>query len=178
MATMDELPLDRYWLPGRGVPWVERPHCPNASGCGPCNCVMCRLSHPFWWGSLFPPLRYSTWRYEVHGVSVLRRRVARGPGAEPLGGLNPESPSVKRFPGLSEFLGATVYGDGTDRLQGTISIFVADGKWKGSLNDRDQELSLYVTANDLVKLLDVLEAAVVKEEGDWRSWKKPLPKKR
>lgn len=111
-------------------------------------------------------------------MSVLRRRSARGPGAEPLGGLQPDSADCKRFPGLSEFLGSTIYPDGTDREQGTVSLFVSDGKWKACANDRDQQESLYVSADGLVKVLEALEKALHKEDADWRAWKKALPKKR
>lgn len=111
-------------------------------------------------------------------MSILRRRTARGPGAEPLGGLNPDSPSCKRFPGLSEFLGATIYPDGTDRIPGTIALFVAEGKWKAALNDRDQEMSLYVSGDSPQSVLEALEKQLTKEEADWRSWKKGLTKKK
>jgi len=112
-------------------------------------------------------------------VSVLRNRRDRAsPTAD--GGDRPQvSESVlKAYPGLLEFLGATRYPDGTDRVPGSVSIFIDDTALKACLNDKDGEASAYVTADSFKGILDVLERKLQDDSLEWRSWKKGLRAKR
>lgn len=112
-------------------------------------------------------------------MSVLRKRVSRADGSPPHGGLAEDSASRKRYPGLCEFLGTDVYPDGESRELGSLTIYLGEGKWKGCLNDRDQEASLHATGETPEAVLAALEKLLHKEDADWRPWqKKALPRRK
>lgn len=78
-------------------------------------------------------------------------------------------------PNLAEYLCAQAYGDGTPRKTATLTIFVDDGAFKASLNDRDNERSLFVSGSGFYDVLDVLEALLLEDDTKvgWRRSKQP-----
>lgn len=117
-------------------------------------------------------------RREQH-VSVLRVRSTRKGAGEDGSDLNalPES-LLKAYPGVLEFLGATRYPDGGERVPGSLSFFIDEGQLKACLNDKDQECSAYVTGDAFKAILDTLEKKLQADSLDWRSWKKGLRRKK
>lgn len=111
-------------------------------------------------------------------VSVLRRFSDGGNGPGSAGGV-PQDPSAgKAYPGLCEFLGALVYQDGSAREPGSITITVDAGRFRLSLNDKDQSCSATVTADNIGEGIKCLEKKLQEDTLDWRAWKKPLTRRR
>jgi hypothetical protein len=74
----------------------------------------------------------------------------------------------KRLPTLAEWLSACQWEDGSLRVTSTLSVSVADGKWKLRINDRDGERVAFLSGDTLDGVLDSLERALVKSSVDWR----------
>lgn len=100
-------------------------------------------------------------------AQFIKRRVASaGPSAScsPPGGGAWE----KRFPALLEFLTLESWGEGLERVPGSLSVFVDQGQWKCCLSDRDAGLVAFVTASEPDGLLQALEKGLRGESLDWR----------
>lgn len=83
-----------------------------------------------------------------------------------------------QHPRLYEHLTCVRYSDGTVREPSTITVFVQDGSFRVSLNDRDNGASLYRAGSGLTEALVSLERALGPDgEADWRPWKKQGRKK-
>lgn len=114
-------------------------------------------------------------------MSVLRKR---NPVGDRGGSARPSwtEQSLKRWPGLFEFLTAVEYSPGDSRTPGSVTLFAEDGQegCKACLNDKDQEQSAYVTGAGPLEALDALEKGLQKDSLDWRSWrgKKGVAKKK
>jgi hypothetical protein len=67
---------------------------------------------------------------------------------------------------------ADTYPEGGDRKTSSLSVFFDSGLLKLSMNDRDVNKSLYVTADGLLDALDSMEAALRDGSAVWRknSW--------
>lgn len=100
-------------------------------------------------------------------MSVLRKRdaaAAGAPVAEPLGvDLWADS-----HPGVWEHLASLVGPDGKSRLGSTLTVFVAEGLVKVCLNDRDQQLTCFVTSKGVGQALEALEKGLQGDSLDWR----------
>jgi hypothetical protein len=68
-----------------------------------------------------------------------------------------------------EFLSATVWPDGSVRVPGTLTMFCEAGQWKGCLNDRDQHLVCFCTAQSPLQLLLALEGGMETDVLEWRA---------
>jgi hypothetical protein len=75
---------------------------------------------------------------------------------------------MKRLPHLWEWLTETQYEDGSPRVLPTINLFVDGNCVKAFLNDRDQSLSLCVSAGSFTALLEALERVLEEGDGEWR----------
>jgi hypothetical protein len=78
------------------------------------------------------------------------------------------------FPTVLEFLSLSSWEDGEPRLPGTITLMVDGSMVKAACNDRDAELSCFVSGRSLTDLLTVLEAGLLTGSLDWRTkqpWK-------
>lgn len=104
------------------------------------------------------------------------RRVSQE-GAESNGG-EPKDPDFKdRFPALFEHLVASRYPDGSARRTCSLTVFVEDAAWKMCLNDRDQNLVLFVTEGRFDGCLEALELLLQEEQPPWRKSKQFAGKK-
>jgi len=75
----------------------------------------------------------------------------------------------ERCPMLHALLTETSLGGGKTRRVATLSIFAGDGVWKGSLNERDQNLTLWASSDSLEALPGALEAQLALEVITWRA---------
>lgn len=74
----------------------------------------------------------------------------------------------KKYPSVIEFLTCTVWPDGTERVPGTINVFVAEGKLKVCINDKDADCVAFTTLASISGMLSELEAKLSKDDLDWR----------
>lgn len=77
---------------------------------------------------------------------------------------------ASRYPVLLMYLSDTKWDDGSAREPSTVSLFIDQGVFKASLNDRDGKRSMYVTGSTFQACLDALEGNLAHDEGSWRSW--------
>lgn len=105
------------------------------------------------------------------------KRVVRSPAGAPglrLPTLDCELSVL--FPTVLEFLSLSAWEDGTARLPGTITLLTDGTMIKAALNDRDAELSCFVSGRTLTELLTTVEAGLSAGSLDWREkvqWKGP-----
>jgi len=78
---------------------------------------------------------------------------------------------VERHPAIWEYLTLEAHEDGTARQRGMLMAFVEDGVVKVCMQDRDNEQSLWVSAQSLPSALEVLEGHLQGGTGDWRRMK-------
>lgn len=71
------------------------------------------------------------------------------------------------YPALYEHLTVSILGDGP-RQTSTLLVFVEDSMFKGCLHDRDAMLQLFRASKTFSGLLEALEQAIQKGDGDWR----------
>jgi len=104
--------------------------------------------------------------------SYLQRRTVGGSGP---GGEWPACDSTisTKLPALAEFLAADKWGDGADRVPGTILIFVDAGTLKACINDKDQDAVAFLTARTMQELLESIEAGLRSGKLDWRAQRAP-----
>lgn len=107
-------------------------------------------------------------------VSYLKRVVA-GNGV-PKASAAEDTSFKSQFPAVYEYLTSTVYPDGSVRRTSSISVFVEDGLWKAALNDRDQDLVLFVAESSFQALLEALELLLQEDQVPWRKSKRPPPR--
>lgn len=94
------------------------------------------------------------------------------PGSGPSSGACLIDPDFsERFPALFEYLTATRYPDGSARRASSLSVFSEDASWKACLNERDQDLVLFVTESRFDTLLEALELLLKMEVPPWRKSK-------
>jgi len=77
-------------------------------------------------------------------------------------------PLSKRFPALVEFLTVGKWDDGAPRTTGTMLVLWEDGRWRAMLNDRNDNLTAWLSSDTLEGLLASLEAAVADGAVEWR----------
>lgn len=77
----------------------------------------------------------------------------------------------KEFPYLAAFLLQTQWADKTERLPGTITVFVQDGQMKLCVNDRDMNRSAFVTAPTWAMLIQITEDKLSDDSLEWRTKK-------
>jgi hypothetical protein len=79
---------------------------------------------------------------------------------------------LSKLPAITEYLTLDAYDGGVKRKLSTLSLWYEEGKVKGSLNDKEEQRSLYASADSLETVLEALEAMIVEDRADWRAWKK------
>lgn len=108
------------------------------------------------------------------GVSMAEflRRNSRGEG----GGGRPPEPHLDelavRWPALTEFLTLGQWEANKPRETGTVLICYDAGKWKAWVNDRDGEVTAWLSGDTLAGLLEALDRAIREDSLDWREVKR------
>lgn len=101
---------------------------------------------------------------------------ALGPDA---GGIPVDDAFRKTHPDLFDFLCCSSWPDGKPRERGTLLVFINGARWQAMLNDKDAELTCFVTADTLKDALLAAEKALGEGKGDWRPYRtEKLPKRR
>ena len=100
-------------------------------------------------------------------MSVLRKRQvevsqAGEPRSLPHGAFGAD------YPLLWEMLTATRYPDGSARRTSSLTIFVDEGMCKVCLNDRDNGLTGWSAARDVLEALGSMEGALAADTVGWR----------
>jgi hypothetical protein len=75
------------------------------------------------------------------------------------------------YPHVAAFLSQTTWDDGTQRVTGTIGLFVQDGMLKAFLQDKDSGQTAFVTAPAFQALWDMIELGLTDGKLDWRTMK-------
>lgn len=75
------------------------------------------------------------------------------------------------YPTLFDFLSLQGMG-GKARKTGTLTVFLADGKFKGSLNDREESYTGFASADSFTGLLEALDKGLKSGHLDWRPSRK------
>lgn len=110
-------------------------------------------------------------------MSVIRRRDQR-PQSTPLSGeCKPDGWSL-RYPGLWEMLAVSQAPDGATRRLSTLLLFYDDGQVKACLNDRDQGLTAWASADGVEAVLEALERGLQADTLDWRRPAGPSKRKK
>jgi hypothetical protein len=73
------------------------------------------------------------------------------------------------YPTLAEFLWRAKWEDGASRSTGTITLMVDSGMYKAAVNDRDSELSAFVSGRNLTGLLEAIERGLTEGSLEWRT---------
>lgn len=84
------------------------------------------------------------------------------------GGPAASSDGLSKLPRLAEWMTATTYEDGAQRMVPTMTFWCSGGEWKANLRDRAEGLCLWLSAptwSDLVKMVDL---ACLDESYPWR----------
>ena len=104
------------------------------------------------------------------------RFVRRTSGAEEKASAPaPPSKASKVFaavPALWEFVTASAWDDGQERVTGTILIFVEDGRVKLCLNDRDGDCVAFVSGLTFEEALSSANEGLEGDTLDWRRSKR------
>lgn len=87
-------------------------------------------------------------------------------------------PLLAKFPTLGEFLSMSHWPGGEPRETGTITLLFDAGQVKAALNDRDANVSAFVSAETLTGVLKAIEEGLTEGKLDWRAKKEYSPKKR
>lgn len=96
------------------------------------------------------------------------------PGS-PVANVRPD-PENDAFPGvyplLHEHLTLVRWDDGKPRQVSTLMVTQEDGVWRGCLNDRANQRSVWVSAATFYAVLDRLEDGLQRDSLEWRrnSW--------
>ena len=100
-------------------------------------------------------------------MSILRRRDTSGTG--PGGCAGPGASEIAlAYPSVWEMISEGHYPDGGPRLGATLLVFVDEGVVKLCLNDRDQEVSAWVSGASWDAAMAVLEDGLVRDTLTWR----------
>jgi len=96
------------------------------------------------------------------------RRVAAAGGADDRLPDVREDDLSTRYPLVVQFLTLEVYGDGTKRVPGSITLFSDVAMLKACLNDKDVSMAAFVSGGGLAGLLDAMERGLGEDRLDWR----------
>lgn len=99
---------------------------------------------------------------------ALQRRLAPvGMGATV--GIPWEDPEFKAdYPSLYSFLFDTRYADGSNRLQGSVSLFVQGYALKAAVNDKDRCCVAFLNAGTFTELLTLIDDGIREDKLDWK----------
>jgi hypothetical protein len=76
---------------------------------------------------------------------------------------------AKDHPAICEFMTLRKDDSGTIRKTSSLLIFCEDGQWKACLSEREEELTLWASADSLAGLLEALEATLQSPTPQWRT---------
>lgn len=99
---------------------------------------------------------------------ALQRRKKMCEADAEVGPIADGGPFTLDCPSLVEFLGSSVYSDGTVRITGTAMLLTEGGRWKVWLHDRDAGEGCFVSGATLRAALTAAESAISTGEADWR----------
>lgn len=107
--------------------------------------------------------------WECDPMSKFLRNVK---AAKTMGKDSPVAANDKEFakthPAIHEFLTLKKDDAGVSRQTSTLYIFCEDGQFKVCLAERDEELSLWASAEGLAEVLEALEAMLQTASPPWR----------
>lgn len=96
-----------------------------------------------------------------------RRRKSQVKGG---GGMVKRDPRIEKdYPATWDLLTTSKLQDGTVVRTMTVLLFIQDGWWKACLNDRQGEVSSFVSAETAVALLQAIEEGLAQDSLEWRS---------
>jgi len=75
---------------------------------------------------------------------------------------------AKDCPALFEYLTLDAWEDGEVRQTATLLLFVEGGQFRGCVNDRENERSLWAGADTFLGLVGALEGRLIDPTADWR----------
>lgn len=118
--------------------------------------------------------RYSWERHIAMAEFAERRRQApvRAAGS----GVKRDPRVEKDFPATWDLMTTTKLKDGTSVATLTILVFCQDGLWKACVNDRQGEVSSFVSAETALGLLQAIEEGLAGDSLEWRA-SKPYKRK-
>ena len=73
------------------------------------------------------------------------------------------------FPHVLEFLTLHKWEDGSQRIPGTLLVFVDGSMWKGCLKDKNGPRVTFVSSSDLDGLFLAIEDGLKEDNLDWRA---------
>jgi len=104
---------------------------------------------------------------EMVVMSFLKKVTEAAAGKTPK--LEVSKETAKRWPALVEHLLADVYpGTNQSRKRSTITLFFGASGLTACLNDKDNDAACFMGSDDLVGLLDALEAAAKSPDTVWK----------
>ena len=99
---------------------------------------------------------------------MLKRRAKEGTSADGAISSPPLCDWSKKFPTVTEFLTLLRWEDGASRESGTVTLMYDDGMAKAAMNDRDGELSCFVSGKTFTALFHAMEKGLVEDSLEWR----------
>lgn len=109
-------------------------------------------------------------------VFELRKRPAPDPEKIPAGQIIARESSM--WPAVVSMLTSESWPDGSKRVPSSLTLFWHDGSLKACLNDKDADVTAWVSADTLEGLLEALEVGLQGDRLDWRKGGKRTGKKR
>jgi len=110
-------------------------------------------------------LQAGEWDELVMGfLDVPRKVAADGRSGAPVA----DSQAEKKWPTLLEALTTQADIDGRRTNRFSLSLFIGEGVWKAILRDKQDAIACWVASKTLSGLWDVLEAALLDPEHEWR----------
>jgi len=114
-----------------------------------------------WWSSQMGDKKNAS-----HSCFVQKALATQAAGAG--GSAASDADLAATCPALHEFLTLSRLPDGKARQTATLSLFVEGSLWKAVLNERENNLTLWATAESLQGLWAELELRLTAEVVDWR----------
>lgn len=74
----------------------------------------------------------------------------------------------RHYPQLAEFLTTASFDDGGKREAPTLTIWCGGGLWRATLKDRTEGLVMWLSAEQPLELLSLIEQYCLEEDGPWR----------
>ena len=75
---------------------------------------------------------------------------------------------LEDFPNLGEFLTCAVFDDGARRESPSVTVWASGGQWKCAIKDRAESLVMWLSAEGLKELFQMMDLFVLEEDAPWR----------
>lgn len=72
------------------------------------------------------------------------------------------------YPNLAQFMTIAQYEDGERREAPTVTVWAQGGLWKASVKDRAEGLVMWLSAEKLLELLQLVDLYCLEEDAPWR----------